>query len=299
MRASGPMIRCKTTDDSADLPDTGLKYSKVRIRDDLIFENYLSSGVVEIPEMETPAHVIILRSDSPSVIEWREKGRDRKAELPPGSVSLVPAGLRNAARVSRPLPGVASILQIQPEFVERVAGKIATGGRIELIHRMDLADAQIARLMESLRADIEDGSLSDTLFGESIAIALTAHIAQRYATMTARLETYRGGLSPARLNRVLDYIHANLGDKIELDTLAGVVGLNVYHFARAFKQSTGESPYQYVLRSRIDRAKEFLRQSGLPVIEASARTGFVDQSHFSKVFRRMVGVAPSEYRNMT
>jgi AraC family transcriptional regulator len=96
---------------------------------------------------------------------------------------------------------------------------------------------------------------------------------------------------------VLEYINANLSDNLELSVLAKVAGVNLYHFAKAFKQSIGESPHQYVLRMRIERAKTFLREARLPVIEASARTGFVDQSHFSKVFRRMVGVAPSAYRN--
>jgi len=95
----------------------------------------------------------------------------------------------------------------------------------------------------------------------------------------------------------MEYIHAHLDTKVELSRLADVAGVNLYHFARAFKQSTGESPHQYVLRRRIEHAKELLRRPHLSVIEASARTGFVDQSHFSKVFRRMVGMAPSEYRN--
>jgi AraC family transcriptional regulator len=272
-------------------------YSKIAIGNSLTFESYVSSGVVEVPEMANRAHVLILRTGSPSVIEWRSNGRDRRVELAPGSVSLLPAGLRQAATVFRPLPGVGSILQIQPAFFNRGIGEIARSGKVELIRSMDLNDGQISRLIESLREDTAAGSPSGSLFAESVAMALSAHIAQRYSTLTTKLEPYRGGLSRSRLNRVLEYINANLNDKLELGVLAEVVGLNLYHFARAFKQSTGETPHQYVLRRRIERAKEFLRYSQLPVIEASARTGFVDQSHFSKVFRRIVGVAPSEYRN--
>jgi AraC family transcriptional regulator len=161
---------------------------------------------------------------------------------------------------------------------------------------MDLRDSQIARLIESLRADIAAGSPTGRLFGESIAAALSAHIAQQYSVTETRLEEFRGGLSPARLKRVLEYIDANLADNLVLDRLAEVAGLNLYHFARGFRQSTGLSPHQHVLRKRIERAKEFLRSSHLSVLEASARTGFVDQSHFSKVFRRIVGIAPSKYR---
>jgi AraC family transcriptional regulator len=262
----------------------------------LTFENYVSFGVVEVPEMVVPAHILILRTGSSSIIEWKEGGLDRKAKLEPGSVSLLPAGSRRAARVFRPQPGEASILQLRPGFLQRSVGELARGGKVELGRHMDLRDPQIARLIESLRADIAAGLPTGRLFGESIAAAISAHIAQQYSVTTTRLEEFRGGISPARLKRVLEYIDANLADNLVLDKLAEVAGLNLYHFARGFRQSTGLSPHQHVLRTRIERAKEFLRNPHLSVLEASARTGFVDQSHFSKVFRRIVGVAPSKYR---
>lgn len=112
-----------------------------------------------------------------------------------------------------------------------------------------------------------------------------------------RLDRYRGGLSRRSLKLVLEYIHAHLHDNVQLSSLAEIAGLNLYHFAKAFKQSTGESPHQYTLRRRIERARELLRDPHVSVLEVSARTGFVDQSHFSKVFRRIAGVAPSECRN--
>jgi AraC family transcriptional regulator len=205
--------------------------------------------------------------------------------------------MREAARVSRPLPGVASILQINPAFFTRNVGEIARRGSLELIRRMDMQDRQICRLMQALRADVAVGSPAGSIFAESVAIALSAHLAQQYSTLERSLELHRGGLSRSRLNRVVEYIHSNLGDDLHLPSLADVAGLNVHHFAKAFKQSVGESPHQFVLRQRIERAKEFLGKSQLSVLEASARTGFVDQSHFSKVFRRFVGVAPSDYRS--
>ena len=263
----------------------------------LTFENYTSSGVVEVPEMENPTHVLILRTGSSSVIEWRENGRDRRAELLPGSVSLLPAGLRQAARVCRPRSGVASILQIQPAYFNRSIAQIVKGGKVELVRRMDLRDWQIATLMESLRANIAAGSPGGSLFGQSISVALSAYVAQHYSTRETKLDTYRGGLSRQYLKRVLEYVDAHLGDNLELENLAAVAGLNLFHFAKAFKQSTGETPHQYVLHKRIERAREFLLDPHVSVLEASARTGFVDQSHFSKVFRRIVGVAPSDYRS--
>jgi AraC family transcriptional regulator len=285
-------------DDRANTSGTGLLYSKATLGNSLAFETYASSGIVEVPEMDVPAHVLIQRCGSPSEIEWRSDGRDRRVELPAGTVSLLPAGYRRAARVSRPFPGVASILQISPEFLDRGVAQIAKGGQIELVQRIDLRDSQIQRLMESLRTDIEGGAPTGVLFGQSIATALSVHIAQQYSSRTLTLEPYRGGLSRSTLNRVREYIHAHVDDKLELETLAKVAGVNLYHFAKAFKQSTGETPHQYVLRQRIEQAKQLLRRPKSSVLEASARAGFVDQSHFSKVFRRMVGVAPSAYRSL-
>jgi AraC family transcriptional regulator len=150
--------------------------------------------------------------------------------------------------------------------------------------------------MESLRVDVEAGSPTGSLFAESIATALSAYVAQRYAAHDRGLEPYRGGLSRSKLKSVQEYIDAHLGDRLELEIIAKVAGINLYHFAKAFKQSTGETPHQYVLRRRIEQAKQLLRNSRSSVLEASARSGFVDQSHFSKVFRRVVGIAPSEFR---
>jgi AraC family transcriptional regulator len=271
-------------------------YSKTALGKCLAFESYLSSGFVEVPEMEFPAHVVILRTGSPSIIEWRSDGRDHHVELAPGSTSLLPAGFRRAAKVLRPLPGAGLILQINPSFFDRTIGRITKGGKVELIQRVDLNDGQISRLMESLRADIEAGSPAGPLFGESVAMALSAHIAQQCSAQKARPETYRGGLSRSKLSSVREYVDTHLSDKLELEVLAGVAGVNMFHFARAFKQSTGETPHQFVLRRRIERAKEFLTNPQATVLEASVRTGFVDQSHFSKVFRRVVGIAPSDYR---
>jgi len=72
--------------------------------------------------------------------------------------------------------------------------------------------------------------------------------------------------------------------------------MNLYYFSRLFKQSTGLSPHRYVLEQRIRRAQQFLRNSDMTIFEAGVRSGFVDQGHFTKVFRRLVGVSPTEYR---
>jgi len=101
----------------------------------------------------------------------------------------------------------------------------------------------------------------------------------------------------ARLKRVLDYIGAKLDEDLSLLALANVAGMNLCYFARLFKQSTGLNPHRYVLEQRITRAKQLLRAQGMTVFEAGVRTGFADQGHFTKVFRRFVGVTPTKFRS--
>lgn len=108
--------------------------------------------------------------------------------------------------------------------------------------------------------------------------------------------TRRGGLVAWRLERVTDYIDANLTGDLALDALAKSVALSTFHFARAFKITTGESPHAYVVGRRVRAAKQLLRESDLPLAEVARRCGFKTQSHFTGVFRKRVGLTPKVYR---
>jgi AraC family transcriptional regulator len=109
---------------------------------------------------------------------------------------------------------------------------------------------------------------------------------------------HRGGLPPLRLERVRHYIEKNLERGVSLKELAEVGRLSASHFARAFKQSEGLSPYDYVLQQRVRRAQQLLAGTDMPLAEIALACGFADQSHCSRRFRERVGVPPSRYRWM-
>jgi AraC-like DNA-binding protein len=106
----------------------------------------------------------------------------------------------------------------------------------------------------------------------------------------------RGGLPPKALRRVRDYIDEHLDEKISIDSLAGIADLSMFHFARAFKQSAGLTPHDYLIRRRIKRAMELLASTDLPLSEIALAVGFTDQSHCARRFREYVGVCPRDYR---
>jgi AraC-like DNA-binding protein len=106
----------------------------------------------------------------------------------------------------------------------------------------------------------------------------------------------RGGLPPRPLRRVRDFIELHLEERISLQMLAQIAGLSVHYFARAFKQSEGVTPHDYLLQRRVERAQELLAETDLPLSEIAIAVGFADQSHCARRFREHVGLTPSRYR---
>ena len=188
------------------------------------------------------------------------------------------------------------MLSIEPSYFHQALEDSPRSEGIELIERFASADPQIERMVKALRAETRAGAPTGTLFGQSIATALAVYLAQRHSCSPLALRSYRGGMPRTRLNRVLEYISAELQEDLSLAVLAEIAGMNLYYFSRLFKQSTGLSPHRYVLEQRIRRAQHFLRTSDMTILEASVRTGFADQGHFTKAFRRFVGVTPTVYR---
>jgi transcriptional regulator of acetoin/glycerol metabolism len=106
----------------------------------------------------------------------------------------------------------------------------------------------------------------------------------------------RGGLPPGAMRRVREHVEQHLSESMDLAELASIAGLSLYHFARAFKQSTGVTPHHYLVRRRIERAREMLARSDLPLSEIALAAGFSDQSHLGRLFRQMLGITPGQFR---
>ncbi len=107
-----------------------------------------------------------------------------------------------------------------------------------------------------------------------------------------------GTLPSCRLRRVTEYIQQNLDKDLTLAELAAVVYMSPYHFARLFKGSTGVPPHRFVVRQRIARARGVLATPELSIAEISRLVGFRTPSHFTTVFRRVLGITPGAYRTV-
>lgn len=173
--------------------------------------------------------------------------------------------------------------------------------RLEALNSVAVRDPHLQQTGIALLEEIVSGGPADRLYAESLARVMAVHLLRRHSSLgrgslRRLLDPERvGRLSEASLRAATDCIGENLSGDL---SIAGIAAANLspYHFARAFKRSTGLSPHQYVLRRRIEQARELLEGADLPVGVVARRAGFASPSHFAQQFRRIVGASPSAFR---
>jgi AraC-like DNA-binding protein len=150
----------------------------------------------------------------------------------------------------------------------------------------------MTELYTALRSAIDDerGSAEESL-------RRVAEILQpREAKEPAAAEETRGGLSPWRIRKAINHIEAHLDRPIVNGTLAEIVRLNSCHFCRAFRISFGVPPHEYIIRRRIERAQGLMLSTDASLSQIALDCGLADQSHLSRLFRRIVGESPRAWR---
>ena len=248
----------------------------------------------EIPEHVHPFHTLSLLTSRFTHVEWTTGGRTRKAENTSGNIYLLPAGTSD--RLGWDTPTSRIVITLESRIIARAFEETAHRTTVDLIEDWTLHDAQLARLMLALHADVEDGSPAGPLYGESLSLALAIYLARRYGVPNQHPRAYSGGLPGRRLRLVLDYIREHLDRDMTLADLAAVAGMSPHYFIELFRTTTGQTPHQFVLAQRVERARHLLANQSLSVLEVAVMVGFADASHFTKVFRRIIGATPTSYR---
>jgi len=184
-------------------------------------------------------------------------------------------------------------LNISDEAFQSVADE-SGGGVPSLAGDSLLEDARVKALFTAVEAERAAGFVSGQIFLDSMAQAFAATLMSKYGFL--RKQFSRGGLSPQRLRRVIECMHASLDKQLTLRDLSACAGLSSSHFSHQFRISTGTTPHKYLLRLRVERCKDLLREEKMSILEAALETGFQTQQHLATAFRRVVGASPSAYR---
>ena len=262
--------------------------------DDAVLERYVKQEPANYRERQMATGLLFLFEDELTQATARTEEQRFHGEVCSGDMWLIPPFALHSAF----FPGVHGVvaLSIGPLALERHVSPLMHGGRMEFAPRFSLKDSQLEHLVRGLVGVAEEGPQADPLIAELLLNATCLRLAKRYAVSKLNLAPRTGGLPPMRLQRVLSYIEANLDRAITLSQLSTVADMSLYYFATLFKQSTKLSPHQYVLRRRIERAKQLLRETKAGVLEISLSLGYEQPNNFARTFRRLTGTSPTHYR---
>ncbi len=243
------------------------------------------------------AHVVTVFLRGPVDLFQRRNGRAIQRTIHAGDVIVTPAGEAKALQHKEEAELVK--LQVAPSFVAGISDDLVAGGSqgVELLDNFGTRDAYIEDLARRFVGELRADNLAGRLYAESLATGLAVHLLRNYSTASRVANGSSHMLPRFKLQRVTDYINDNLHDDLTLATMSANLSMSPFHFAHAFRETTGMAPHRFVIQCRIDRAKTLLCETDLSIAEIAHQVGYSNQGNFSVVFHRLTGRTPRSYRS--
>ena len=243
-------------------------------------------------ELFLPQHTFCILLHESHIETRVDGGHLRSNHAEQGQVLLYPASLRHWIRWQEEAEFL--LLFLDTSLITQTKENIADYDAIEMMEReKEFRDPLVQQIGLALKGELDEGMVSSSaLYAESLATALSAHLLRHYSIQERIALDTMSNPSNAQIRHVIEYIHDNLAHQLTLAELSFLANMSSYHFSRIFKQATGMAPHQYVLHTRIERAKGLLLQGKFSIAEVAMRVGFFDQSHFTRYFKQIVGVTP-------
>ena len=249
-----------------------------------------------IPAWEMPEHALAQHgigmnySNTEGQLERVLDGRRQIEPIGRGLVAIAPAHVAHRVSWNQELEG--TILLLEPTYLAQVAYETTNGDRVELIPTFGKVDPFIHQILRSLNAELAAPHLGSRLYVNSLTTALSIHLLRHYCTRNLNARGNDDGLPASTLSQVIEYIHAHLDQELGLAELAAIAHLSPHYFTRLFKQSTGVTPHQFVIRCRVERAKALLLAGKDSIAEIAQQVGFANQAHLTVHIKRSLGVTP-------
>jgi AraC family transcriptional regulator len=255
-----------------------------------------------MPEQITDRHVMARHPIVSLVCEgamsshMRMRGREMRSEVKAHELMFYSGGKEIDVAHWQTRQASLIAVELDPERLRLDAPGGARAPERHLKGEPRFTDPELGALVRMLWREGHAGCPQGRLFADSLCLGLAMHVYRRFGA--ARSERGEAGarLTHRQLQRIDDYIEAHLDQSIGLDDLAQAVGLSRYHFSRVFSNTLGRSPYQHVIRKRLERAHHLLLSSELPVAAVALSAGFSSQAHFSALCRRELGATPRGLR---
>jgi AraC family transcriptional regulator len=240
----------------------------------------------EMPEAPMPGHMIVIAQGNFRGSLCVE-GAWQHQDYTKGDIAILPASeLFPRTFIDREVPLIEIFLAPQILDLQHC---------LELEPQWLIRDPLIEQMGLALKQETLASGQAGADYADAMAIALSSHLARRYGKRV--LPSPSGKLTPYQTQQIRDYVHVNLAENLSIDCLAQVVQLSLGYFATLFRRTFGLTPHQYVVQQRIERARNLLRYSDLPILAIAHQVGFQTQSHFTRLFQQQVGITPKQYRD--
>ncbi len=190
-------------------------------------------------------------------------------------------------------------MYVDPEFIRSAVSEVAGRSRSRSRSRSQslpffpdpmVLDREITSSYEALHLSFENGGT--TLEQETLVLHLINQLLERHAEDRLRLASPRQ--EPRAVQKVREYILEFHAHNISLTELARLANVSPFHLTRVFAKEVGMPPHAFQTQVRVARAKKLIR-TGVPLADVAAMTGFADQSHFIRHFKRLMKITPGEY----
>jgi AraC family transcriptional regulator len=258
----------------------------------VIVEGHLT----DFHQYTAPDPVVAFLLSGVTQVEWKRGGRYTRFLSQPGGLTIVPAGSENEFRIDRWSRWLLWILD--RDQLRSIAEQEwpAHRLRVEILESFNNRDAELWTLGQQLAARLGAPHPGARLYAEALSTQIAVSLLWNHSSLARRDGKLVKQLPDARLRRVVDFIHASLGNEISLGELADLAGLSSNYFLSVFKEATGKTPHRYLTEKRIEKACELLQNPHCSLVDVSLAVGFSSQSHLTTVFRRFMKTTPAAYR---
>ena len=245
----------------------------------------------------TPAHIaLVMFNAQPRRQIALNSDRKTVGVAPVGSLEIVPAQSELFARWM--VEKQSLLVAVDSSRLERLAGLEFEKDTFELHPpKLGFVDDEAHILARRMRQEVENAELGSEECLDALITVFATYLLRNYSSLKSRAPHYfNGGLPMGAWRRVNDFIQNHLSEPLTLERLATIAHLSPGHFARAFKQTTGQSPHQYVISSRLAQARSLIVSTDAPLSHIAKSTGFSSNSHMTAMMKRAWRTTPTAFR---
>jgi AraC family transcriptional regulator len=215
--------------------------------------------------------------------------------------------VKHAGTMSMCIPGVipkvrsfsttdAVVCALNPKFLSRIEDELDNRTTDRMHDRLGFIDERLRHLVSLLALEAAEEENCGRLYADSLLHALGTRFVYAARERSQQAPQTNSPLPRYLLQRVVERMHLELASDLTLSKLASESGYSRAHFLRMFRVATGQTPHQYLLELRLERAKQLINKDSSSLTEIAASCGFASHTSFSKAFRRRFSMTPSLYR---